>query len=93
MSAWSIYAWSEANYFVPVTSLAERLPVYKGFTAKRQLARMGLVDLKRDPLISEAAFTSGEDGDRQLVAPTTDEPAATEAAPAGQLAAAPPGPR
>lgn len=46
LSAWFIYAWSEANYFVPVTSLAERLPVYKGFTAKRQLARMGLVDLE-----------------------------------------------
>lgn len=46
LCAWFIYAWSEANYFVPVTSVAERLPVYKGFTAKRQLAKMGMVNLE-----------------------------------------------
>lgn len=46
VSAWCLYAWAEANYVMPVTSLAERLPVYKGFTAKRQLARMGLIDLE-----------------------------------------------
>lgn len=47
LGAWLIYAWADANYHVPVTSLAERLPVYKGFTAKRRLEQLGLVDLVR----------------------------------------------
>jgi membrane-anchored protein YejM (alkaline phosphatase superfamily) len=39
-----IHAWADAAYYVPVTSVGQQLPVYKGFTAKRQLVRLGLVD-------------------------------------------------
>ena len=39
-----IYAWADASYYQPVTSVAIQLPVYKWFTARRQLARLGLVD-------------------------------------------------
>ncbi|MEJ8568512.1 DUF3413 domain-containing protein [Elongatibacter sediminis] len=39
-----IHAWADAAYYVPVTSVGQQLPVYEGFTAKRQLTRLGLVD-------------------------------------------------
>ena len=39
-----IYAWADASYYVPVTSIGQQLPVYKGFTAKKQLVRWGLVN-------------------------------------------------
>jgi membrane-anchored protein YejM (alkaline phosphatase superfamily) len=39
-----IHAWADASYYVPVTSVGMQLPVYKGFTAKRQLTRLGLVE-------------------------------------------------
>lgn len=39
-----IHAWADAAYYVPVTSVGQQLPVYKGFTAKRQLVSLGLVD-------------------------------------------------
>jgi membrane-anchored protein YejM (alkaline phosphatase superfamily) len=39
-----IHAWADAAYYVPVTSVGQQLPVYEGFTAKRQLVRLGLVD-------------------------------------------------
>jgi membrane-anchored protein YejM (alkaline phosphatase superfamily) len=39
-----IHAWADATYYVPVTSVAMQLPVYAGFTAKRQFERLGLVD-------------------------------------------------
>src|SRR5690606_17206285 len=44
MSSQLIHAWADAAYYVPVTSVGQQLPVYKGFTAKRQLVRLGLVD-------------------------------------------------
>ena len=39
-----IHAWADAAYYVPVTSVGQQLPVYKGFTAKRQLSRWGWVE-------------------------------------------------
>jgi membrane-anchored protein YejM (alkaline phosphatase superfamily) len=39
-----IHAWADAAYYVPVTSVGQQLPVYKGFTAKKQFVRLGLVD-------------------------------------------------
>jgi membrane-anchored protein YejM (alkaline phosphatase superfamily) len=60
ITAWLIYAWADANYFVPVTSLAERLPVYKGFTAKRNLEKLGLVDLDRAREHQVARQASGD---------------------------------
>ncbi len=39
-----IHAWADAAYYVPVTSLGQQLPVYKGFTAKKKLDRWGWVD-------------------------------------------------
>lgn len=39
-----IHAWADASYYVPVTSVGQQLPVYKGITAKKQLTRWGLVD-------------------------------------------------
>jgi membrane-anchored protein YejM (alkaline phosphatase superfamily) len=44
LSAQFIYAWADASYYVPVTSVGQQLPVYKGFTAKRRLVQLGLVD-------------------------------------------------
>ncbi len=37
--AQSIYAWADASYYVPVTSIAQQLPVQRGFTAKTLLVR------------------------------------------------------
>ncbi len=42
-----IYAWADANYIVPVTSMAQQLPVQRGFTAKKLLVRFGLVDISQ----------------------------------------------
>ena len=42
-----IYAWADASYFVPVTSMAQQLPVQRGFTAKKLLVRSGLVDISQ----------------------------------------------
>jgi len=45
--AQSIYAWADASYYVPVTSIAQQLPVQRGFTAKKLLVRFGLVDISQ----------------------------------------------
>jgi len=45
--AQSIYAWADASYYVPVTSIAQQLPVQRGFTAKKLLVRSGLVDISQ----------------------------------------------
>lgn len=39
-----IYAWADASYYLPVTSVGQQLPVYRGFTAKQQLSRWGWVN-------------------------------------------------
>ncbi len=41
-----IHAWADASYYVPVTSLGQQLPVYKGVTAKSLLKKSGLVDVR-----------------------------------------------
>ena len=41
-----IHAWADAAYYVPVTSLGQQLPVYKGVTAKSFMTKTGLVDVK-----------------------------------------------
>ena len=45
--AQGIFAWADASYYVPVTSVAQQLPVQRGFTAKRLLVRYGLVDISQ----------------------------------------------
>ena len=45
--AQGIYAWADASYYVPVTSMAQQLPVQRGFTAKKLLVRYGLVDISQ----------------------------------------------
>ncbi len=45
--AQGIYAWADASYYVPVTSIAQQLPVQRGFTAKKLLVRYGLVDISQ----------------------------------------------
>ena len=45
--AQGVYAWADASYFVPVTSMAQQLPVQRGFTAKKLLVRYGLVDISQ----------------------------------------------
>jgi len=42
-----IFAWADASYYVPVTSIAQQLPVHRGFTAKSLLVRFGLVDINQ----------------------------------------------
>ena len=44
--AQGIHAWADASYYVPVTSLGQQLPVYKGITAKSFMTKTGLVDVK-----------------------------------------------
>jgi hypothetical protein len=44
--AQGIHAWADAAYYVPVTSLGQILPVYKGATAKAFMTRSGLVDMR-----------------------------------------------
>ncbi|MGH6820958.1 MAG: DUF3413 domain-containing protein, partial [Methylocella sp.] len=39
-----IFAWADAAYYVPVTSVGPQLPVYQGFTAKQLFTRLGMVD-------------------------------------------------
>ena len=39
-----IHAWADASYYVPVTSIAQQMPVYRGITAKSLLTRYGFVD-------------------------------------------------
>ncbi len=41
-----IHAWADAAYYVPVTSLGQQLPVYRGVTAKSFMTKSGLVDVK-----------------------------------------------
>ncbi len=45
--AQGIYAWSDASYYVPVTGVAQQLPVQRGFTAKKLMVRLGLVDISQ----------------------------------------------
>lgn len=42
-----IYAWADASYYIPVTSVAQQLPVQRGFTAKKLLVRAGWVDISQ----------------------------------------------
>ena len=44
--AQGIHAWADAAYYVPVTSLGQQLPVYKGVTAKSFMTKTGLVNVK-----------------------------------------------
>jgi len=39
-----IHAWADASYYVPVTAIAQQLPVYSGVTAKSLLTENGIVD-------------------------------------------------
>ncbi len=41
------YIWADAHYYVPVTKFHHYLPLYYRFTAKRLMARHGLVDLNQ----------------------------------------------
>ena len=45
--AQSIYAWADASFYVPVTSVAQQLPVQRGFTAKKLFVQLGLVDISQ----------------------------------------------
>ena len=45
--AQGIHAWADASYYVPVTSLGQQLPVYKGVTAKSFMTKTGLVDVEK----------------------------------------------
>jgi membrane-anchored protein YejM (alkaline phosphatase superfamily) len=45
--AQGIYAWSDASYYTPVTSLGQKLPVHRGVTAKSFLVKSGLVDIEQ----------------------------------------------
>jgi len=42
-----IFAWADASYYVPVTSVAQQLPVQRGFTAKQLLVKYGLVNISQ----------------------------------------------
>jgi membrane-anchored protein YejM (alkaline phosphatase superfamily) len=45
LTSQGIHAWADAAYYVPVTSLGQMLPVYKGVTAKSFMSKTGLVDI------------------------------------------------
>ncbi|HLF29869.1 MAG TPA: DUF3413 domain-containing protein [Xanthomonadales bacterium] len=64
-----IFAWADANYYVPVTSAGPQLPVYEGFTAKRLLTRLGMVDQKASRQRAVALRLAGpldDDADKVL---------------------------
>ena len=42
-----IYAWADASYFVPVNATANRIPLFRGVTAKSFFNKTGLVDIKQ----------------------------------------------
>jgi membrane-anchored protein YejM (alkaline phosphatase superfamily) len=69
LSSQFIYAWADASYYVPVTSVGQQLPVYKGFTAKRQLTRLGLVDpqLSRERQMARRLSRQLDDSSRQVL--------------------------
>ncbi len=58
--AQGIYVWADAHYYVPVTSIAQQLPVQRGFTAKKLLVRYGLVDISQSRERQLARRMSGE---------------------------------
>jgi hypothetical protein len=69
ISSQLIHAWADASYYVPVTSVGVQLPVYKGLTAGRQLARLGLVDpdVSRERLLARRVASQLDDSaDRVL---------------------------
>ncbi|MBT8039932.1 MAG: DUF3413 domain-containing protein [Xanthomonadales bacterium] len=64
-----IHAWADAAYYVPVTGLGQVLPVYKGVTAKKIMARTGLVDIEESrerELARRVAQRLDESSDRLL---------------------------
>jgi len=54
-----IFAWSDASYYVPVTSVAQQLPVQRGFTAKKLLVKYGLVDISQSRERQQARRMAG----------------------------------
>ena len=72
VSSQLIHAWADASYYVPVTSVGTQLPVYRGLTATRQLARLGLVDVdaSRERLLARRVASQLENNaDRVLSYP------------------------
>jgi membrane-anchored protein YejM (alkaline phosphatase superfamily) len=67
--AQGIYAWADASYYVPVTSIAQQLPVQRGFTAKKLLVRFGLVDISQSrerQLANRVASSAQQSGSANL---------------------------
>ena len=69
--AQSIYAWADASYYVPVTSIAQQLPVQRGFTAKKLLVRFGMVDISQS---RERQLANRMAGDLQQTATNLNYP-------------------
>jgi hypothetical protein len=64
-----IHIWADAAYYVPVTSLAQSLPVYRGLKAKSLLAKAGWFDAEQSRergLASRVARDLDETGSRLL---------------------------
>jgi len=64
LAAQGIYVWADASYYVPVTRVAQQLPVQRGFTAKRFLVRHGLLDVKQKRARRLAGRLSGSADDK-----------------------------
>ncbi len=47
LTAQGLYAWADANYYVPVTSFSRHMPLSVSLTAKRFFNKYGMVDLKQ----------------------------------------------
>jgi len=54
-----MFAWADASYYVPVTRVAQQLPVQRGFTAKKLLVKYGLVDISQSRERQLAARMAG----------------------------------
>lgn len=65
----SLHAWADAAYYVPVTSLGQYLPVYKGVTAKSFFMDTGLIDVEasRERELARRLAQGAENGDRRLL--------------------------
>ncbi len=57
--AQGIFAWADASYYVPVTRVAQQLPVQRGFTAKKLLVKYGLVNISQSRERQLAARMAG----------------------------------
>lgn len=73
-----VYAWSDANYFRPVTQIKNVFPVFYPLTADSLLMKLGLVDLEKakrnEQMAQEQTSQNVQYPLRPIVSEVTDSP-------------------